>query len=157
MAIHSLEKIQTIPASLEKVWDFISSPKNLREITPDYMGFEITSNQLSDRMYAGQIITYKVRPLLGIPLNWCTEITHVKEHEYFVDEQRQGPYQLWHHQHHIREVKGGVEMTDIVHYQVPLGFIGELFVPLIVTPKLKDIFQYRFEKMEQLFGKIQMS
>jgi ligand-binding SRPBCC domain-containing protein len=105
-------------------------------------------------MYAGQIITYKVRPLLGIPLNWCTEITHVKEHEYFVDEQRQGPYQLWHHQHHIREVKGGVEMTDIVHYQVPLGFIGELFVPLIVTPKLKDIFQYRFGKMEQLFGKI---
>jgi ligand-binding SRPBCC domain-containing protein len=154
MAIHSLEKIQTIPASLENVWDFISSPKNLREITPDYMGFEITSNQLSDRMYAGQIITYKVRPLLGIPLNWCTEITHVKEHEYFVDEQRQGPYQLWHHQHHIREVKGGVEMTDIVHYQVPLGFIGELFVPLIVTPKLKDIFQYRFGKMEQLFGKI---
>jgi ligand-binding SRPBCC domain-containing protein len=154
MAIHSLEKIQTIPASLEKVWDFISSPKNLREITPDYMGFEITSTQLSDKMYAGQIITYKVRPLLGIPLNWCTEITHVKEHEYFVDEQRQGPYQLWHHQHHIREVKGGVEMTDIVHYQVPLGFIGELFVPLIVTPKLKDIFQYRFEKMEQLFGEI---
>ncbi len=154
MAIHSIEKVQTIPSSLEKVWDFISSPNNLRTITPDYMGFEITSTPFTDKMYAGQIITYKVRPLLGIPMNWCTEITHVKEFEYFVDEQRQGPYKLWHHQHHIREVKGGVEMTDIVHYQAPLGILGELVVPFIVTPKLNDIFQYRFDKMIELFGKM---
>jgi ligand-binding SRPBCC domain-containing protein len=153
MAIHCLQKTQKLNLSISEVWDFISSPKNLKEITPDYMGFEILTD-LPEKMYAGQIIQYKVTPLLNIPMSWCTEITHVKEHEYFVDEQRQGPYQLWHHQHHIREVKGGVEMTDIVHYQVPLGFIGELFVPLIVTPKLKDIFQYRFGKMEQLFGKI---
>jgi ligand-binding SRPBCC domain-containing protein len=87
------------------------------------------------------------------PLSWCTEITHVREKEYFVDEQRQGPYSLWHHQHHIREVAKGVEMIDIIHYKAPLGFLGELFTPLLVTPKLNEIFNYRFAKIEEIFGK----
>lgn len=153
MAIHQLKTIQKIPASIDTVWRFISSPKNLKEITPDYMGFEITSSDLSEEMYAGQIITYKVTPIMNIPLSWCTEITHVEKHVYFVDEQRQGPYKLWHHQHHIKEIDGGVEMTDIVHYQAPFGLLGELFTPIIVTKKLEEIFQYRFKKVEELFGK----
>ncbi len=151
MAIHSLQKTQKINLSISEVWDFISSPKNLKEITPDYMGFEIITD-LPEKMYAGQIIQYKVTPLLNIPMSWCTEITHVKEHEYFVDEQRQGPYKFWHHQHHIKPIKNGVEMLDIVHYQAPFGIIGELGTPLIVTKKLEEIFEYRFNKLIQLFG-----
>jgi ligand-binding SRPBCC domain-containing protein len=151
MAIHSLQKTQKLNLSISEVWDFISSPKNLKEITPDYMGFEILTD-LPEKMYAGQIIQYKVTPLLNIPMSWCTEITHVKEHEYFVDEQRQGPYQFWHHQHHIKPIKNGVEMLDIVHYQAPFGIIGELVTPLIVTKKLEEIFEYRFNKLIQLFG-----
>jgi hypothetical protein len=151
MAIHCLQKTQNLNLSISEVWDFISSPKNLKEITPDYMGFEILTD-LPEKMYAGQIIQYKVTPLLNIPMSWCTEITHVKEHEYFVDEQRQGPYQFWHHQHHIKPIKNGVEMLDIVHYQAPFGIIGELVTPLIVTKKLEEIFEYRFNKLIQLFG-----
>jgi ligand-binding SRPBCC domain-containing protein len=151
MAIHCLQKTQKLNLSISEVWDFISSPKNLKEITPDYMGFEILTD-LPEKMYAGQIIQYKVTPLLNIPMSWCTEITHVKEHEYFVDEQRQGPYQFWHHQHHIKPIKNGVEMLDIVHYQAPFGIIGELVTPLIVTKKLEEIFEYRFNKLIQLFG-----
>ena len=115
------------------------------------MGFEILTD-LPEKMYAGQIIQYKVTPLLNIPMSWCTEITHVKEHEYFVEEQRQGPYQFWHHQHHIKPIIKGVEMLDIVHYQAPFGIIGELVTPLIVTKKLEEIFEYRFNKLIQLFG-----
>jgi ligand-binding SRPBCC domain-containing protein len=151
MVIHCLQKTQKLNLSISEVWDFISSPKNLKEITPDYMGFEILTD-LPEKMYAGQIIQYKVTPLLNIPMSWCTEITHVKEHEYFVDEQRQGPYQFWHHQHHIKPIKNGVEMLDIVHYQAPFGIIGELVTPLIVTKKLEEIFEYRFNKLIQLFG-----
>ena len=151
MTIHCLQKTQKLNLSISEVWDFISSPKNLKEITPDYMGFEILTD-LPEKMYAGQIIQYKVTPLLNIPMSWCTEITHVKEHEYFVDEQRQGPYQFWHHQHHIKPIKNGVEMLDIVHYQAPFGIIGELVTPLIVTKKLEEIFEYRFNKLIQLFG-----
>jgi ligand-binding SRPBCC domain-containing protein len=151
MAIHSLQKTQKINLSISEVWDFISSPRNLKEITPDYMGFKIITD-LPEKMYAGQIIQYKVTPLLNIPMSWCTEITHVKEHEYFVDEQRQGPYKFWHHQHHIKPIKNGVEMLDIVHYQAPFGIIGELVTPLIVTKKLEEIFEYRFNKLIQLFG-----
>jgi len=153
MAIHRLEKKQFVPATLDEVWQFISSPANLKAITPPYMGFDITSPNLPDNMYAGQIITYKVKPLLGIALNWCTEITHVQDRVYFVDEQRQGPYKLWHHQHHLKEVKGGVEMIDIIHYQAPLGILGELVTPFLVTPKLNEIFEFRFKKVEELFGK----
>lgn len=154
MAIHTLTRVQNIPTDLQTLWDYISSPKNLKTITPDYMGFQIKSD-LPDKMYAGQMILYTVRPLFQIPLGWCTEITHVKELEYFVDEQRQGPYKIWHHQHHVKEIENGVEMTDIVHYQVPLGFLGEIFTTILVKPKLHEIFDYRFKKMVELFGAYQ--
>lgn len=151
MAIHSLIRIQKFPATIEKVWNFISTPKGLQDITPESMGFEILTD-LPEKMYAGQIIQYKVKPIFNIPMKWCTEITHVKEHEYFVDEQRQGPYKFWHHQHHIKPIMNGVEMIDIIHYQSPFGFIGELFTPLIVTPKLESIFNHRHQKLIEIFG-----
>lgn len=151
--MHILKKTIKLPISLDKAWDFFSDPRNLKVITPDYMGFNITSDFFEEKMYAGQIITYKVTPLLGISMNWMTEITQVKEKHSFIDEQRVGPYKIWHHQHHFKAIEGGVEMTDIVNYVVPLGFIGRLIEPIFVRGKLKEIFEYREKKMDELFGK----
>jgi len=153
MAVYSLRTVQNIPIRLEDAWDYFSRPQNLQEITPSYMGFEIKSKYMGDRMYPGQIIEYKVRPLAGIPIYWMTEITHVVEGKLFVDEQRFGPYALWHHQHHFREIEGGVEMIDIVHYKNPLWILGDIANALFVRKQLEGIFDYRFKKVEELFGK----
>lgn len=152
MKIYRLHKKQKLPISKAQAWDFLSDPKNLKTITPDYMGFNILSG--ADRpMFAGQIIQYIVTPVLGIKTKWVTEITHVKTGEYFVDEQRFGPYALWHHKHFIKEIDGGVEMEDIIDYKVPFGFLGQLVHPIIVKPKLEEIFNHRTKKLEELFGK----
>ncbi len=153
MSTFSLKTIQKIPISLDKAWDFFSSPANLQAITPEKLGFKILSKHHGTTMYAGQIIEYKVKPLLGIPIYWMTEITHVVDKRYFIDEQRFGPYQLWHHQHHFKEIEGGVEMTDIVHYRNPLGILGNLANGLLVKNQLRQIFEFRFEKVESLWGK----
>ena len=118
------------------------------------MGFEILSGAAS-KMYAGQIIQYIVTPLLNIPVKWVTEITHVDEGKYFVDEQRFGPYALWHHKHFIKPIKNGVEMIDIIDYKVPFGFLGQLVHPILVGPKLKEIFDYRKTALIELFGNYQ--
>jgi ligand-binding SRPBCC domain-containing protein len=153
MAVHSIKTIQKIPISLEQAWDFFSSPANLQIITPAKMGFRTISRHHGEKMYAGQIIEYKVKPLLGISIYWMTEITHVEDKKYFVDEQRFGPYSLWHHQHHFKAIESGVEMTDIVHYKNPLWFLGEVANILFIKKQLKEIFDYRFSKVEELFGK----
>jgi ligand-binding SRPBCC domain-containing protein len=153
MAAQSIKTVQKIPVSLNEAWEFFSNPANLQAITPGNMGFKIISKYKSDKMYAGQIIEYKVSPIQGISLYWMTEITHVVEGKYFIDEQRKGPYSLWHHQHHFRSIDGGVEMTDIVHYKNPLGIIGKMANGLYVKNKLNNIFEYRFRKVEELFGK----
>ena len=152
MKIYRLHKKQNLPITIEQAWDFLSSPKNLKTITPDYMGFNILSG--ADRpMFPGQIIQYIVTPVLGIKTKWVTEITHVRDKEYFVDEQRFGPYALWHHKHFIKEIEGGVEMEDIIDYKVPMGILGQLVHPILVKPKLEEIFSYRTKKLEELFGK----
>ena len=152
MPAHSLKAIQKIPISLQEAWDFFSNPANLQTITPDNMGFKVISRHHGDRMYAGQLIEYTVKPVLGIPLYWMTEIIQVKDKEYFIDEQRYGPYKLWHHQHHFKEIPGGVEMTDIVHYKNPYWFIGNIANTLFVKRKLTNIFDYRYKKVVELFG-----
>lgn len=153
MGFHQLHKTQKIPATIEKVWDFISSPANLKKITPEYMGFDITSKNLPKKMYPGMIISYKVSPVLGIKTTWVTEITHVKEGQYFVDEQRIGPYTMWHHEHKIESIPGGVLMTDIVSYKPPFGFLGSLANEFIIKRKLNEIFGFRTITVEQIFGK----
>ncbi len=153
MAAHSIKTVQKIPIPLEKAWDFFSNPANLQAITPDNMGFKVISKHHGDTMYAGQIIEYTVKPVLGIPLYWMTEITQVKDSSYFIDEQRFGPYSLWHHQHHFKAIEGGVEMTDIIHYKNPLGILGKLANTLFVHSQLKGIFNYRLKKVEEMFGK----
>jgi ligand-binding SRPBCC domain-containing protein len=151
MKIYQLHTVQKLPISLEEAWKFFSSPVNLKVITPSYMGFEIISG--GDRpMFAGQIIQYTVTPVAGIKTKWVTEITHLKEPYYFVDEQRFGPYSLWHHKHFLREIDGGVEMEDIIDYKLPLGVIGQVVHPLMVKPKLEEIFNFRRKKLIELFG-----
>jgi ligand-binding SRPBCC domain-containing protein len=151
--VYSIKFVQFLPVSLEEAWHFFSRPDNLKDITPANLGFKIISTHSGDQMYAGQVIEYTVRPLAGIPVYWMTEITHVKDKEYFVDEQRYGPYSLWHHQHHFKAIEGGVEMTDIVHYKIPFWFIGDIANSLFVRKQLADIFSFRYKKAEELFGK----
>ncbi len=152
MKVYRLHKKQNLPISVDKAWEFLSNPANLKTITPDYMSFDILSG--ADRpMFPGQIIQYIVTPVLGIKTKWVTEITHVMDKKYFVDEQRFGPYSLWHHKHFINEIEGGVEMEDIIDYKVPLGWLGQLAHPILVKPKLEEIFNYRTKKLEELFGK----
>jgi ligand-binding SRPBCC domain-containing protein len=153
MAMHSIKTVQKMPVSVEEAWNFFSSPVNLQAITPNNMGFKVISKYHGEKMYPGQVIEYKVSPFLRIPLYWMTEITHADELNYFVDVQRKGPYSLWHHQHHFKEIEGGVEMTDIVHYKNPLRLIGEIANSLFVKTQLKKIFEYRFNMIEQIFGK----
>ncbi len=151
MKIYTLHTKQKLPISLEEAWEFLSNPKNLKVITPDYMGFKTLSGD--DRpMFAGQIIQYIVTPVMGIPMKWVTEITHVQDKKYFVDEQRFGPYSLWHHKHFLKEIPGGVEMEDIVDYKVPIGILGQMVHPFLVKPKLKEIFDFRRQKLIALFG-----
>tara|TARA_R110002073_G_scaffold306012_5_gene475218 strand:+ start:59722 stop:60189 length:468 start_codon:yes stop_codon:yes gene_type:complete len=151
MKIYRLHKKQNLPITIDQAWDFLSSPENLKTITPDYMSFDILSG--TDRpMYSGQIIQYIVTPIMGIKTKWVTEITHVKDKEYFVDEQRFGPYALWHHKHFIKKIDGGVEMEDIIDYKVPFGILGQMAHPFMVKPKLEEIFNYRQKKLIELFG-----
>lgn len=152
--VYSLKTVQQLPVSLDEAWDFFSSPANLQKITPQSMGFNIVSKHHGEKMYAGQVIEYTVKPVLGIPLYWMTEITHVSDKKYFVDEQRFGPYSLWHHQHHFKAVDGGVEMTDIVHYKIPFWWLGDIANWLLVKKQLQAIFDYRFTKVETMFGKM---
>ena len=144
-------KTQTIPTSLETAWAFFSSPSNLHHLTPAYLQLKFTNELFGDKMYPGQVITYRIRPFLGIPVFWMTEITHMANHQFFVDEQRKGPYSLWHHQHHFKEIPGGVQMTDILHYALPGGFIGHWAHQLWVGRQLKQIFDFRSNKIEALF------
>lgn len=148
--MHVLKDEQFLPITLDEGWSFLSDPKNLSRITPEKMNFVILSD-LPDKVYPGLMILYKVHPVLGIPLTWLTEITHVQEPNYFVDEQRLGPYSLWHHEHHLKETTGGIIMQDIVHYKLPFGLIGKMVDWVMVKKQLREIFSYRRKKLEEIF------
>ncbi len=154
LSMYVLETTQKIPASLDAVWDFMSSPANLKHITPEYMGFEVLTPNLPEKMYPGMMIAYHVTPVLGIKMKWVTEITHVSDHHYFVDEQRHGPYKIWHHEHHLESIPGGVLMRDRVSYLPPFGFLGDLAQSLFIKGQLKEIFDFRTRKVEERFGKM---
>lgn len=143
---------QLLPISLEQAWNFFATPKNLNEVTPDDLVFEITSD-VPERMYEGLMITYKIKPLLNISINWCTEITHIKEQEYFVDEQRKGPYNIWHHEHHFKSVEEGTLMTDILHYDIGKSIFGWFAGKLFVDEQVKNIFSHRYKALEKYFIK----
>ena len=149
--IYTLKVSQELPIGIEEAWDFFSSPKNLEKITPDHMGFVITS-ELPPKMYPGQIISYKVSPIPGVKTNWVTEITHVEDNKFFVDEQRFGPYSMWHHEHHFKEKGDKVLMTDKVSYKIPLGILGQMAHGLFIKRQLRGIFEYRIQALEEKFN-----
>ena len=154
MKVYTIKRSQFLPIKLADAWEFFSSPMNLEKITPSHMGFRILYKSGGDKMYAGQLIRYRVNVLPMVGLHWVTEITHVEEPNYFVDEQRFGPYALWHHQHHFSEAEGGVMMTDEVNYAIPLGFIGRLAHWFFVGREVNAIFEYRFTVLERYFQKV---
>ena len=153
MKTYQLTSKQFLPISIEQGWDFLSNPENLAKITPPEMKFNIQSKSGDGRMFAGQIIKYKIQVPPGVNMNWMTEITHVDAPHYFVDEQRSGPYALWHHQHHLKSVDGGIEMTDEVNYALPMGFLGNIAHSLFVKKQLTEIFDFRHQILEDLFNK----
>ncbi|PLX22676.1 MAG: hypothetical protein C0597_02150 [Marinilabiliales bacterium] len=152
--MYQLRTIQNIPIQVEQAWDFFSKPDNLAKITPGYMNFKILSRSDAGEMYPGMIISYKVSPLLNWSLNWATEITQIKEYKYFIDNQVKGPYNIWHHEHHFKEINGGTEMRDILFYDVPFGFIGRIAHKLFIHKRVNEIFKYREHKIKELFGEL---
>lgn len=153
MKLYKLYKKQELNISFDVAWEFFSSPQNLKIITPPYMGFEIIGDSSSDKMFPGMIIEYIVRPVMGLPMRWVTEITHVKDKEYFIDEQRFGPYSLWHHLHRFRVENGKLIMEDLINYALPFGFLGMIAHRLFVRKKVEEIFEYRVKIIEELFDK----
>lgn len=152
--LHRFECRQILALTLPAAWDFFSRPENLARITPPDLGFEVTS-PLPERMYAGMIVSYRVRPFGNLSVPWVTEITHVREPEFFVDEQRRGPYRFWHHQHLFQAVAHGVAMTDLVHYQLPCGWLGDFFSDRVVARRVAAIFAYRREALAKRFGRLE--
>jgi ligand-binding SRPBCC domain-containing protein len=151
MSLHQLRVVQRIPLSLDEAWAFFGDPRNLSVITPKSMGFVIKT-EVPAAMYPGLLIAYTVKPLGPVSLPWVTEITHVRDREFFVDEQRSGPYRLWHHEHHFSAIAGGVEMRDIVSYALPLGPAGDVLNRLLVAKRVSGIFTYREKVLEDRFG-----
>ena len=150
MKIYQIKSKQVLPMTLDNSWNFFSDPRNLPKIIPPWLNLRITSD-LPDKMYEGMIITYKVYPFLGIPSNWVTEITQVKEKNFFIDEQRFGPYKFWHHQHHFKQIDRGIEMEDIVTYALPFDPLSRPLNSLFVGKKIKEIFKFREEVLNKLF------
>lgn len=151
--MHRLTTVQKLPISLDEAWEFFSRPENLIKITPKDMAL-IPVSEIPEKMYSGVFIEYKVKPVLGIWLTWVTEITHIENRKYFIDEQRVGPYKIWHHEHHFREIEGGTEMTDYLWYEMPFGLFGKIANALYVSNKVKSIFEYRERKLIEVFGKM---
>lgn len=153
MKIYTIQRKQFLPITLHEAWDFFSSPQNLSKITPAKMNFRILHVSGGTKVYAGQIIRYRVQILPFYSTGWVTEITHVQEPNYFVDEQRFGPYALWHHQHHFREVEDGVEMRDEVAYAIRFGWLGRLANCIFVGREVNAIFNHRVITLEKYFSK----
>ena len=153
MKIYRLKKSISLPITIEECWEFFSNPKNLKIITPNYMGFDIIDLE-DTKMYAGQIIKYNVSPILGLNMKWVTEISHVEINKFFVDEQRFGPYKFWHHKHIFEVIDGGIKVIDILDYALPFGIIGKIFEPFLIRPKIEEIFSFREKKLVEIFGKI---
>ena len=151
MRLYQLFASQEIPIPMAEAWEFLSNPRNLQRITPKHMGFRILAGA-DKTMYPGQLIQYRVSPFPGISTRWVTEITHIKEGNYFVDEQRFGPYTLWQHKHFIRPTEGGVLMEDLIDYKLPFGILGRCLHRLLVKRKLIRIFQFRAARIKELFG-----
>jgi ligand-binding SRPBCC domain-containing protein len=153
MTLYSIHQSQRLPISLQEAWNYFADPSNLEQITPEWLRFDI-KNEAADSMYPGMIISYRITALAGIPTSWVTEITQVHSQQYFIDEQRFGPYKFWHHQHHFRAIEEGVEVEDLVHYALPFGVLGRVVHRLDIRSRLESIFDYRRQVLEKKFGSV---
>ncbi len=151
MKVYTKEWVQILPITLEEAWSFFSRPENLMEITPDDFKLIIKTDIKNIEVYQGMLIEYTVKPMFNIPMNWLTEITQVNKPNYFIDEQRFGPYALWHHEHHFEAVPEGIKMTDKLFYAIPFWWIGRIANALFVEKKVEEIFEFRYKKLEKLF------
>jgi len=150
MKLYRLKRSQHLPITIDNAWDFFSNPHNLHKITPAWLDLKIT-NAIPEKMHAGMIIRYRVRPLFQIPTTWIYEITHAVEPVFFVDEMRSGPYRFWHHQHQFTVKSSGVEVQDQVHYALGFGLLGQILHDVIIRAKLLKIFDYRQIALEKIF------
>ena len=150
--MYQIKRTQVIPTTIKKAWSFFCNPENLKQITPSYLSFKILSRSDAGEMYPGMIITYKISPVFNIRINWATEITQVKDQKYFIDNQIKGPYKIWHHEHHFTEIDNCIEMKDILYYEMPFGYFGKLLHTIFVKNKPEEIFNYRAQKIKELFG-----
>lgn len=153
MAIHSITATQLVPVCIQEAWNFFSNSGNLRKITPNNLDLIVMSHNDTREIYPGQIITYKFNSGFGMPIYWTNEITHVEREKFFVDEQLDGPFGMWHHQHHFKKFNNEVEIKDVIHYKMPLWFIGDMMHAVMVKHQLRKIFTYRFQKIEEIMGK----
>lgn len=152
MKMYRLSNTQKLPISLEEAWEFLSNPTQLENITTDELSFQ-KLHDIPDKMYEGMLMQLRLKPFLGIPIDWLTEITHIKEKEYFIDEQRVGPFRFWHHEHRVLPIEGGVEIQDTVHYVMPFSIFGRFVHWLFLRKQVENIFIYREETMEKVFGR----
>ena len=150
MKLYRLDRRQLLPISIETGWDFFSNPHNLPQITPSWLDLKIT-NRIPEKMHAGMIISYRLKALLGLPATWITEITHVDEPAFFVDEMRFGPYRFWQHQHRFARTAGGIVMRDTVNYAMKFGLLGQMLHDMVIRTRLKEIFDYRKTTLESMF------
>lgn len=153
--MYKLYFLQKLPIDLQEAWDFFSSPSNLEKITPQSLAFSIKHHHENKTMYLGQILSYTIQPLWNIKVEWVTEIIAMQKPSYFIDEQKFGPYSFWHHEHWFRPIQGGVLMEDIVYYKLPFGILGKALHQLKIKKDLENIFAYRREALEKLFGPYQ--
>lgn len=149
--MYKFQQTQNIRVDIKKAWEFFSSPDNLKLITPKNMNIQILNRSDAGDMYPGMIITYTLSPLFNLRVKWATEITQIRDYKYFIDNQIKGPYKIWHHEHHFKETKDGIEMRDILFYDLPLGIIGKFAHKLFVKKRIEEIFNYRTEKIKELF------
>lgn len=151
MSLYQKRFTQFIPVPPDEVWAFIASPSNLKNITPPEMRFEIVTPELPEEMYAGMMVEYRLYVLPALKISWLTEITHIEDKSYFVDEQRIGPYAIWHHEHRIVAYENGTMMTDLLSYKLPFGFFGHVLNKLFISKRIQDIFNYRRTAVERFF------
>jgi ligand-binding SRPBCC domain-containing protein len=152
--MYQIRQVIKVKASLKEVWSFYSNPQNLEKVTPEGIGFRLL-DALPEEMYTGLVLRYIIKPIAGIPIQWATEITHISPMVYFVDHQLSGPYKIWHHQHHFEEIQGGCQITDIIHYELPLGILGKLAHVLFVKKQLTAIFAHREKTTLKMFGNLE--
>jgi len=152
MSYTQIIRKQTIKSDIDSIWKFISSPKNLELITPKWMNFKVTSKNIDQNMYPGMIITYNITPFLNLKMVWITEITHIEDHKLFIDEQRIGPYKMWHHEHRFDQIDDGIIMTDTITYVPPFGLLGMVANILFIKKRIKKIFDHRQYIIEKIFN-----